>query len=67
MYQDIIKLIDDYRDKLADRRSLIEKHQYVSTIEIGYANAMTDVISELHEIIEKIKLIEQCKDTSEVD
>ena len=54
MKKDILKILDDYRDKLADRRSLIENHQYVSTIEIGYANAMDDVIRDLFEIIKDI-------------
>jgi len=50
-----IKKIDDYRDELADRRGRKEKYQFIELNDKGYINAMTEVILDLHYILENIK------------
>ena len=50
-----IKLIDDYRDELADRRDRKEHYRFIELNDKGYINAMTEVIVDLHEIMEKCK------------
>lgn len=50
-----IKKIDDYRDELADRRNRKEHYQFIELNDKGYINAITEVILDLHYILEKIK------------
>ena len=52
-----IKLIDNYRDELADRRNKREQYQFIESNDKGYINAITEVIVDLHRIIEKYKKI----------
>ena len=54
-----IKLIDDYRDELADRRNRKEHYQFIELNDKGYMNAMTEVIVDLVGIIEKCKKISE--------
>ena len=53
--EDFIKLIDDYRDELADRRDKKDRYQFIELNDIGYINAMTEVIVDLGKMIKTIK------------
>lgn len=54
-----IKLINNYRDDLAGRRGRIERHSFIAASDLGYMNAITEVIVDLLEITEQCKKIEE--------
>ena len=51
-----IKMIENYRNDLTDRRNRRESYKFIESNDKGYVNAMNEVIPELYRILEDIKM-----------